>query len=147
MPEQADKVELLVAEDSEYDFRILKESLEGVEDKFNLIHFKNGEDLYDHVLKTYEAEKCHGELKKRLILLDLNMPRMNGLTFLQKIRDHKEDYLHSLPIIVITTSMYDKELRTAINKGILDFIIKSDKCEGMEQLSSDVKQHLHALTG
>lgn len=59
---------------------------------------------------------------RRLILLDLNMPKMGGIEFLRELRADPE--LRSLPVIVLTTSNEDKDKVEAYNLNVAGYIIK-----------------------
>ena len=59
---------------------------------------------------------------RRLILLDLNMPKMNGLEFLHAIREQEE--LKRTPVIVLTTSDEDKDRIEAYNLNVAGYILK-----------------------
>ena len=59
---------------------------------------------------------------RRLILLDLNMPKMNGLEFLHHIRE--DETLKRTPVIVLTTSDEDKDRIEAYNLNVAGYILK-----------------------
>ncbi|HEY9727634.1 MAG TPA: response regulator [Chroococcales cyanobacterium] len=59
---------------------------------------------------------------RRLILLDLNMPKMGGIEFLRELRADPE--LRALPVIVLTTSNEDKDKVEAYNLNVAGYIIK-----------------------
>ena len=59
---------------------------------------------------------------RRLILLDLNMPKMNGLEFLHQIRE--DETLKRTPVIVLTTSDEDKDRIEAYNLNVAGYILK-----------------------
>jgi CheY-like chemotaxis protein len=59
---------------------------------------------------------------RRLILLDLNMPKMNGLEFLQQLRADSE--LKSTPVVVLTTSDEDKDRLEAYNLNVAGYLLK-----------------------
>jgi CheY-like chemotaxis protein len=60
--------------------------------------------------------------QRRLILLDLNMPKMGGIEFLRELRADSE--LRGLPVIVLTTSNEDKDKVEAYNLNVAGYIIK-----------------------
>ncbi len=60
--------------------------------------------------------------QRRLILLDLNMPKMGGIEFLRELRADPE--LRPLPVIVLTTSNEDKDKVEAYNLNVAGYIIK-----------------------
>lgn len=61
-------------------------------------------------------------LQRRLVLLDLNMPKMNGLEFLHALR--ADDQLRPTPVIVLTTSDEDKDRIEAYNLNVAGYILK-----------------------
>jgi CheY-like chemotaxis protein len=61
-------------------------------------------------------------LGRRLVLLDLNMPRMNGIEFLRAIR--ADDALRSLPVVVLTTSNDERDKVDAYNLNVAGYLLK-----------------------
>jgi CheY-like chemotaxis protein len=59
---------------------------------------------------------------RRLILLDLNMPRMNGIEFLRALRDDEE--LRPTPVVVLTTSADERDRVDAYNLNVAGYILK-----------------------
>lgn len=59
---------------------------------------------------------------RRLILLDLNMPKMGGIEFLQNLRN--DDNLKSIPVVVLTTSNQDRDLVEAYNLNVAGYLLK-----------------------
>jgi CheY-like chemotaxis protein len=57
-----------------------------------------------------------------LILLDINMPRMNGLEFLKVVK--KNETLKRIPVIVLTTSRGDQELVDSFDYGVAGYMVK-----------------------
>ncbi|AFY55246.1 CheY-like receiver domain-containing protein [Rivularia sp. PCC 7116] len=63
--------------------------------------------------------------QRRIILLDLNMPKMGGLEFLQEIR--ADSNLKSIPVIILTTSDEDKDRIKAYNLNVAGYLLKPVK--------------------
>ena len=63
--------------------------------------------------------------RRRIILLDLNMPRMGGIEFLQELRADSE--LKSIPVIILTTSDEDKDRIEAYNLNVAGYLLKPVK--------------------
>ncbi|HKS70736.1 MAG TPA: response regulator [Ktedonobacterales bacterium] len=59
---------------------------------------------------------------RRLILLDLNMPRMNGIEFLRELRQDPE--LSSAPVVVLTTSNDEQDVVDAYNLNVAGYLVK-----------------------
>ena len=73
---------------------------------------------------------------RRLVLLDLNMPQMNGIEFLREIRRDPE--LNHLPVVVLTTSNDERDRIEAYNLNVAGYLLKpvtfSNFCEVMAAL-------------
>lgn len=86
-------------------------------------------------LETLRAGQVPGE--RRLILLDLNMPRMNGLEFLRELRNDPQ--LKSASVVVLTTSDDDRDRVEAYNLNVAGYILKpvtfENFCEAMATLN------------
>lgn len=72
------------------------------------------------LLRGKASETIPGE--RRLILLDLNMPRMNGLEFLRELRD--DPNLRHLTVVVLTTSDDERDKIEAYNLNVAGYILK-----------------------
>ncbi len=59
---------------------------------------------------------------RRLVLLDLNMPRMNGIEFLREVR--KDPQLQSLTVVVLTTSNEDRDRVEAFQLNVAGYLLK-----------------------
>jgi CheY-like chemotaxis protein len=74
---------------------------------------------------------------RRLVLLDLNMPRMNGIEFLRELR--KDAELSATPVVVLTTSAMDRDKFAAYNLNIAGYLVKpvtfADFCDLMVTLN------------
>ena len=74
---------------------------------------------------------------RRLVLLDLNMPRMSGIEFLREVRNDPE--LHAIPVVVLTTSDNDRDKMDAYDLNVAGYLIKpvtfGNFCEVMVALN------------
>jgi CheY-like chemotaxis protein len=80
-------------------------------------------------LAMLRGENGHKPLEKPyIIILDLNMPRMDGLEFLTEIRKDPEH--HDAVVFVLTTSKADEDRAASYDKNVAGYIVKSDVGEG-----------------
>lgn len=74
---------------------------------------------------------------RRIVLLDLNMPRMNGMEFLHELR--KDPDLSATPVVVLTTSSADRDRTEAYGLNVAGYLLKpvtfADFCELMAALN------------
>ena len=87
-----------------------------------------------------EALKCLEEEEFDAIILDINMPRMNGLEFLEKIKQ-EPDYA-DIPVIMLTTEGQDEDKNKSISLGATAYIVKPFKPTQLLNLVNEVLTQL-----
>ncbi len=122
---------ILLVEDDEVDVMNVRRAFERNNVSSPLFVAGNGLEALD-VLRGDKMPK-----ERRLILLDLNMPKMNGIEFLQALRADPE--LSSTPVVVLTTSNDDQDKIDAYNLNVAGYLLKpvtfSNFCERMTTLN------------
>lgn len=110
---------ILIADDDPDDRLMIQDAFR--ENNFNdvLMFFENGEDLHKYLIQAKDNQKA---AKPNLILLDLNMPRMDGKTVLKKIKSNTA--YQSVPVVVLSTSKANEDKKTVIRLGGEDFFTK-----------------------
>ncbi len=106
---------ILLIEDDEVDALAVKRALDKLLIKKKLIHTMNGEEAVTYILDKSISNPS-------IILLDLNMPIMNGLEFLEERKKSLE--FSRIPTVVLTTSNYDVDLQMAYDLGASGFMVK-----------------------
>jgi CheY-like chemotaxis protein len=79
------------------------------------VHRENGEDAITYLRDPANEKPC-------IILLDLNMPIMNGIEFLQVVKN--DDQLRRFPVIVLTTSEEQQDKLNSFNLGVAGYMAK-----------------------
>lgn len=115
----ARKLIVLLVEDEPADAHLVRMALEEGHVLVDLHHVRDGVEAFAFL----RNEGSYGNVPTPdLILLDLNMPRMDGRQFLQKIK--MDAALHSLPVVVLTTSDTESDMRNSYDNFAAGFIIK-----------------------
>ncbi len=112
-------IEILLVEDNPGDQRLTKEALKDGKIRNNLYIVEDGEEAL-HYLKR-EAPYLEA-VKPDLILLDLNLPRMNGEEVLKVIKADEE--LKRIPVVILTTSSADEDILKAYDLNANCYITK-----------------------
>lgn len=73
-------------------------------------------------LEILRAEPGPGEIRPNIVLLDINMPRMNGLETLREIR--RDALLQKLVVVVLTTSDDPRDIEEAYDGNVAGYIVK-----------------------
>ena len=110
-----DKQTILLVEDDEVDIRSVKRALTDIRVTNPLVVTKNGEEALDYL-------QSEGDKRPGLILLDLNMPKMNGIEFLKILK--KDDKLKSISVVVLTTSKEDEDKIAGFHLGCAGYMMK-----------------------
>jgi len=106
---------ILLVEDDNVDAMTVKRALKDLHIDNTLVHSLNGEDALRYLAETDKA-------KPLLILLDLNMPKMNGLEFLKVIKANR--HLKPIPVIVLTTSKEKRDVLESFELGAAGYMVK-----------------------
>jgi CheY-like chemotaxis protein len=106
---------ILLVEDDQVDAMTVKRALKDINITNRLDIVNDGEEALTF-LRDPENEK------PGIILLDLNMPKMNGIEFLQIAK--KDDSLKKIPVVVLTTSKEDQDKVDSFNLGVAGYMIK-----------------------
>jgi CheY-like chemotaxis protein len=75
-------------------------------------------------LETIQQEKVKDNYCPMLILLDLNMPVMNGFEFLEAYQQSEEAIKRAVAVVVLTTSLNPKDIDKVKDKGVAEFLNK-----------------------
>jgi two-component system response regulator len=112
---------ILIAEDDPDDRMMLKEALEEINFPHSLHFVEDGAELLDYLLKRgrFLVEQV---LRPNLIILDLNMPKIDGREALSYIKSNAE--LKRIPVVVLTTSRAEEDIVRTYDLGVNSFICK-----------------------
>jgi len=119
-----DKKVILVAEDVEMNMYLVKTIITSLLPNVEIVEAKNG-------LEALEAIKLR---QIDLVLMDVQMPVMDGMEATQKIRELSLENIKKLPIIALTAGALLEEKEKALNAGMTDFLTKpidSDRLKNM----------------
>ncbi len=114
-------INILLVEDDEVDVMNVKRAFKKVNITNPLHVATNGIEALA-MLRSSNGEPPEVPNDRRLILLDLNMPKMGGIEFLQHLRSDPQ--LRLTPVVVMTTSNQDKDRVEAYNLNVAGYLVK-----------------------
>jgi CheY-like chemotaxis protein len=122
---------ILLVEDDEVDVLNVRRAFQKNHITNPLFHASNGLEALEQLRgKTIPRDR-------RIVLLDLNMPKMNGIEFLQELRRDPE--LRVTPVVVLTTSNDERDRIEAYNLNVAGYLLKpvtfSNFCDVMTALN------------
>jgi two-component system, response regulator len=114
---------VLLVEDSEHDIVATKRAWARHKIEHPLVVVRDGEECLDYLYHRNKYQAAETAPRPLLILLDLNLPKIDGLTVLQQIRADKD--LQGILIIILTTSQSQEERSRGYSLGVTRFLRKS----------------------
>ena len=106
---------ILLIEDDQVDTMTVKRALKEIHVTNSLVHVENGEEAIHYLRDSGQEKPC-------IMLLDLNMPIMNGIEFLQVVKN--DDQLRRIPVVVLTTSEEQQDKVNSFNLGVAGYMAK-----------------------
>lgn len=125
----AKPIVILVAEDDDDDFMLTREALREAKVLNTLLRVKDGEQMLAYLRRLPPYQDAAANPLPSLILLDLNMPRMDGREALRALRG--DPALRHYPIVVLTTSKAEEDIVESYELGVNSFIRKPVSFEGL----------------
>jgi len=107
---------ILLVEDDDVDVMTVKRALKDSKITNKLVSINDGEEAIDYLRTRSNVKPC-------VILLDLNMPKMNGIEFLKIAKTDEE--LKSIPVVVLTTSSSEQDIVESFAFGAAGYMVKS----------------------
>jgi len=128
-------INILMADDDPDDRVLMKEALEENNLPSNLHFVEDGKELLDYLHRRGQFAKKE-TFKPGLILLDLNMPKMDGREALRLIKS--DPLLRRIPVVVLTTSKAEEDVFKTYDLGVNSFICKPVKFEELVQITKEI---------
>ncbi|MDY6954239.1 MAG: response regulator [Thermodesulfobacteriota bacterium] len=132
--EARDPFVILMAEDDEHDILATKRAWKTHHIANPLYIVSNGEECLDFLKQRGKYSEPGAAPRPGLLLLDLKMPKMDGLTVLKQIREDEE--FCRLPVVILTASKAEEDRLRSYDLGVNAYIVKP---VGFERFSTAVR--------
>ncbi len=139
MGKAGDAVLILMAEDDPEDAMLAADALHEAKLLNPFVVVEDGRALMDYLHRTGAFAPPHPAVRPGIILLDLNMPRMNGKEALAEIRS--DPGLRDIPVVVLTTSRADEDVLRSYTLGANSFIVKPVSFEGLVDVMRGIESY------
>lgn len=117
-----DEIEILLVEDNPTDAELTMRALKRKNLVNKLVWVKDGAEALDFLFAQGEFSDRNPEELPKLILLDLRMPKVDGLEVLQKIK--ADDKMKKIPVVVLTSSKEDRDIVESYKLGVNSYVSK-----------------------
>jgi CheY-like chemotaxis protein len=128
----AERIVILVVEDDPADRNLIRRAFEDCQDQVELRFAHDGEQAIDYLFRFRPYSSRHHAPRPRLIVLDLNVPRMDGKRIIHEIR--QDPVLRAIPIVVLTGSADDADVLRAYELGANSYFTKPGSMDGYRKV-------------
>ena len=114
-------VQLLVVEDDDGDFLLIERAFKKTRFAGNIVRATDGVDAFEILRGDNGRHRLNPPF---FVLCDINMPRMDGLRFVEELRSDPD--LHRTVVFMLTTSKHDEDKHKAYTLNVAGYLLKSD---------------------
>lgn len=120
--EKPHSIEILLVEDNPNDAELTIRALKEKNLANKLVHLRDGAEALDYIFATGPYSNRVIDDSPRLILLDINMPKVNGLEVLRIIR--ADPRTTAIPVVILTSSHEDRDIFESYKLHVNSYIVK-----------------------
>lgn len=126
---------VLLVEDNTAHAELITRCLETHEVANEVVHVGDGEEALDYLLRRGEYEDPGRARRPEVLLLDLRLPKVDGLDVLEEIRRHRA--FDDMPIIILTTSDAATDISSAYARRANSYLVKPAEYDDLSRLMEE----------
>jgi two-component system response regulator len=116
------EVEILLIEDNPHDAELAIRALKKHHVANNIVHLKDGVEALDFIFGTGKYAGRNIQNRPKVILLDLKMPKIDGIEVLRKVKEN--NLTRKIPVVILTSSKEDPDVDKCYELGVNSYIVK-----------------------
>ena len=129
-------IEILLVEDNPYEAELTIRNLKKNNLANKLLHIDDGAEALDFIFSRNKYAGSLTRFNPKLILLDLKLPKVDGLEILREIRNNEET--KSLPVVILTSSNEEKDIIESYKLGVNSYIVKPVNFESFANAIAEI---------
>lgn len=130
------QVEVLLVEDNIHDAEMTIRSLKKVNLANSLVHVKDGEEALDFIFAEGKFAGRNMVDCPKVILLDIKMPKVDGIEVLRRIKSHEAT--RTIPVVIMTSSKEEQDVVKSYELGVNSYVVKPVDFEGFAKAVSQL---------
>jgi len=127
----SNEIEIILIEDNIDDATLAIMALKRSNLTNKIIHLKNGDEALKFIYSGVEYDGVKFAGKPKVILLDLKMPKVNGIEVLTKVKS--DPATKNIPVVILTSSAEDPDIKTCYSLGANSYIVKPVEFDNFTQ--------------
>lgn len=132
-------VQIVLVEDNQDDAELTMRSLKNSNFVNEIIWLKDGEEAINYLTGKGEFSSRDINIKPRLILLDLKLPKLNGMEVLARIK--KDENLDKIPVVVMTSSKENRDLEKCYELGANSYVVKPINFTNFMEMTREISMY------
>lgn len=129
-------LQILLVEDNPQDAELAIHALKSCSLANDLVHVRDGQEALDFIFGTGAHAGRDVRQQPRVVMLDLKLPKVDGIEVLRQIRSDERTKL--LPVAVFTSSREENDVRATYRLGVNSFVVKPVDFESFSQAVSSL---------
>jgi two-component system response regulator len=129
-------VQILLVEDNASDAEMTIDALKNNNLSSKLYHVKDGAEALEFIFATGKYANRQIQNMPQVILLDLKMPKVNGIEVLRTIR--ADERTKRIPVVILTSSKEDPDIQKCYDLGANSYVVKPVEFEAFQKAVSDL---------
>jgi two-component system response regulator len=130
------EIEVLIVEDNSNDAELTIRALKKSNLTNKLMHVKDGAEALDFLFAQGVYADRKDEKNPKVILLDLKMPKLNGIEVLQALKS--DERTKTIPVVVLTSSKEDPDIQKCYQLGVNSYVVKPVGFESFAKAVSEL---------
>jgi two-component system, response regulator len=126
-------VEIILVEDNESDADLVMRTLKRNNLANNVLHLQDGQEVLNYF---FSESIMKNSSNPKVILLDLKMPKVNGIEVLEKLKEN--EYTSTIPVVILTSSAEESDLKKCYELGANSYVVKPVAFEDFVQKISQL---------
>ena len=131
-----ERVDIIIAEDNPSDAELAIRALNKNNICNKILHLPDGEQVLEYIFATGRYDSRNSDEIPKLILLDLKMPKVDGLEVLKRIKTDERSKI--IPVVLLTSSKEEKDIVEGYRLGVNSYIVKPVEFEKFVKAVSEV---------
>jgi len=129
-------VDILLIEDNHDEAELTIRSLRKIDSHSKLVHIDDGAEALDFIFARNKYAGRKMEHSPRMILLDLKLPKVNGLEILKQVKSNSQT--KKTPVILLTSSREERDIEDGYLSGANSYVVKPNNFESYTKAISEL---------
>lgn len=129
-------VDILLVEDNHDEAELTIRSLRKIDSHSKLVHIDDGAEALDFIFARNKYAERKVEQAPRMIILDLKLPKVNGLEILKQVKGNSQT--KKTPIILLTSSREERDIVDGYQSGANSYVVKPNNFESYTKAISEI---------